>query len=228
MAKSHPSGPTPLGVSIAAVISLGLGIVLGVSTLALQPVPVEKASAQKSATPRKPEKKQGVVVRTPYPALTVYKLGDTSSSFEWSTERSKLNTPGVTLKITESTLNAWSRSRLSNKPPADATFYIAPQQPNFRIADGKLHMVIPLNVSGIEVYSQVSGTFARTADGRQVFVPETFTMGNLIIKDPSSIAEAHAKMLGLYAANKEVTELTKLWPSITNIKIEDNTLILSR
>lgn len=169
-----PAGPGPVEISVAAVLSLLLGVLVGVASLALQPVEVVKELPPKSDRPR------GVVYH-------VEGRRDFSAQAE-AVRKRQLFMGGQSVSLTEQELNLLfspAKPGAAGKQAARQEVVIggafAVGEPNVRLADGLIQLAAPVRLAvpdlGLRLLVQIRGRMARRPEGF-VFDPSEIYLGS--------------------------------------------------
>jgi hypothetical protein len=245
-------GPGLFEIIFGALLSLGLGVTLGVVCLVVRPV--EKVKEL-------PKEPVGPAIYQP--VYFVPGSADSGKSRNVAFERKALTEaqPGTTVVLTEDDLNALVESiapppppppppaatpgakpKPPTPPPAAAAAPGKPAEPapeiaqlppgpaHFRIHDGTLQAALPgdFNALGVDfsLIMQLRGGFVHGADGF-AFQPGVFYLGSLPLhRLPGVSAWAYKRMLST-AQQKVPEDLKAAWGKLSSVSIEDNTLKLS-
>jgi len=214
MAKDKHKGPKPVEIAVGGVLSVLLGIMGGALFLALQ-APVEVKELP-------PENERDLA--------GVYFIRGKSGAQEhqtWSIKKEAVNSSrSGEFEVVEQELNLWAVNDFRQTGGGGGgMLHIKPNTPNFRIADSRLQVALPLewNVFGArrKIESQAAGTF-RQRNGVFTFVPERVYIGACPVP----------KIFGLsdYFVNKVVAafdiapELSDGWAQIQDVSLDGEKL----
>ena len=209
-------GPGLAEIILGIVISLAVGILLGVAYLLTKPTVIVKEL---------PPPGDHSIYR---PVYLVEGSTDTDKSLQWKRKRQMLveGQPGE-IDLTEEEINAFLAASLSVVPPAGPAPNAAPAQVNVRIRDGVFQVAMPttLNLLGISfaVDLQLRGSFVQGADG-YTFAPAELYVGSLPVhRLPGVTGWLMRRML---SAQPPPQELAAAWQKVSSVALAGKTLKL--
>lgn len=209
------NGPSWTEVTIGALLSVGIGILLAGAWLTLKPV--EKVRSLPD------EPKLGLVY---------YIEGALNGSIGRAWERkTQLFATGVSVGLVEQELNEAARQLSSDaqkakgKDAKDGT--ITPGQLNFRISDGELQVPLPLalNVYGMksDVQMVTRGGFVKKGK-RFVYEPTSIYVGSCPIE---RLPQIGGVLIGkIWEAMSQQEEIKAAWDALENVTVEGRSLRL--
>ncbi len=206
-------GPSTAEVVLGATLSLILGPVLASAFLIAKPVESVRA------IPDEPERNQ-----------VYYIAGANAGGGQWLRKK-QIFVEGESMEIdlSENELNRWITSTRVEPDAAEAAPMIALREVNFRIADGKLQVGLPTDITiplfNRTIIIQAAGQFKPDGD-RFRFDLDRLMVGSLAVHRLPIISGIVAGRL--LAAQEMGEEVTSSWDSLSAVSIEDNKLILER
>ncbi len=214
--KNEQKGPKPYEVIIGAFLSIVLGALLAVGYLVVQPV--EEADELPAEATRE--------------ARTIYFVeGETGSAVEynWQPKYAAVEAGSSgTISLVEQELNLWVAAAFEDlqEEVVEGFVTIVPRSLNFRIHDGEMQIASELDMSvfgmGREVIAQAYGTFVQR-DGRFVFQPNRLYLGGFKVPHDRLAAFMFDQV---YAAFDITEELVDGWTRLSDVRLEEDTLIL--
>lgn len=213
-APQNFNGPSLFEVTLGALLSLTLGVVLAAGYLAAQPVETVRS-----------------MPRGPNPDKVYYVTGSARSSLGkgWLRKKQMLVEPGAaSIELSEDELNTWLNSSKTKSDDEEGGL-ITPQTMNFRIADGQLQVGLPCSISvagyNQSLVIQTRGTFVAKGD-RFAYSPNEVMVGQLAAHRLPILGGIVA---GRLAAMHEAPEdLVEAWQSLSDVNISGNRLNLVR
>lgn len=209
------NGPSWTEVTIGALLSVGIGMVLAGVWLALKPI--EKVRS---------------LPDEPKPGVVYFIEGSRNGSIGAAWERkTQLFVSGASVDLVEQELNEAARQMSSDtqkakgKDPEEGL--ITPGQLNFRISDGELQVALPLalNIYGMKSEVQVvsRGGFVKKGE-RFVYEPSSIYVGSCPIERLPQIGEI---LLGkIWEAMSQQEEIKSAWDSLQNVTVQGRSLRL--
>ncbi|GAB1488023.1 hypothetical protein MASR2M8_04660 [Opitutaceae bacterium] len=209
-------GPGLVEVTLGAVLSLMLGVLLATAYLVTKPV------ATVRELPKKEDRVRGQV-------YFIEGSKDANKGRTWLRKR-QLLLEGQTAEIplTEDELNTGLNEAPKPAESGASQALIEPSSVNFRIREGDLQVALPstLNLIGyrIPVLVQARGGFERDGD-RFIFVPDEFYIGSLAANRlPFLRGMVTSRLL---AAKTVGSELIEAWGKVSAVSINGDTLQLT-
>lgn len=238
--------PSWAEVILGAVLSIALGVVLGIVVLAIKPL----AGVRE-------------MPKEPVAGAVYYVVGsrDTSKAKQAPAKR-KMFAQGASVSVTEDEVNSFlaappapvapagSKAKAGEKPKAPAPApapakgpakpgekaapvaangdVLAVGEPNFRFRDGAVQIAVPvtMNILGLEQQLTVlaKGNFAKKGDTFK-FEPETLYLGSCPVQ--------RVPVLSGFVANKFLAsqpvpeDIAAVWPKVAAVSVEGNVLKLT-
>lgn len=202
-------------VTIGALLSVGIGVILAGAWLTLKPI--EKVRAM-------PDE--------PTPGLVYFIEGARNGSMRSAWERkNQLFMTGVSVDLVEQELNEAARQMSSDAQKAkgkdEGDALITPGQLNFRISDGELQVALPLtlNIYGMKSEVQVvsRGGFVKKGE-RFVYEPNSIYVGSCPIE---RLPQIGGVLLGkIWEAMSQQEEIKAAWDALENVTVEGRSLRL--
>ncbi|HEY0944795.1 MAG TPA: hypothetical protein VGD81_05990 [Opitutaceae bacterium] len=209
-------GPSISEVTLGAVLSVALGVI--VAAVYLVAKPVEKVRE---------------LPKEPASDVVYYLEGsrDSTKGKQWMRKRQMLvEGQSAEIALTEDELNAWAGA--GAKPATDTTSaasgIIRAESVNFRVRDGWLQIGVPstFDVFGfvVPVVLQARGDFEKQGD-QFVFVPREFMIGSL----PAHRLPGLEGLLGnkLLASQNLPEDIATAWKKLADARVDGNTLRLT-
>lgn len=219
-------GPSWAEVILGAALSIVLGAVLGATLLVLRPVSTVREY------PKEPAKN------------TVYFVeGSRDGSKAQALAKRRSFIEGQSISLSEQDLNALvataeaagnpapakgdkkGAEKKAEEKPADGGQNVTAGTPNFRIADGKLQVGVPVTLSiGPKVLVQARGGFVKSGD-MYVFEPETILFGSCPVE--------RLPFLNNYLRTKFTSpemlpeDMLTAWKKLASVTIQGKTLKLT-
>lgn len=230
MAQVIKSEPTKAGSVLAAVLSIVLGSLLAILNLSTQAV--EEVASIPAEKDRKPN-------------VVYWPLGETKGTSKWAAYRENIiqNKSG-SITLTENDLNQWSTKQFAalnlglpasapqgSPPPAQpAVASLRMSAPNFRIADGKLHITVkffvPIIAEQTPILIQSSGQLVKSPKGF-VFEADFIRLGRCRLPDFALIQKSVVSFVSsYYGISQEMKDLGPQWVNVVQAIIAENRLIL--
>ncbi len=209
------NGPSWTEVTIGALLSVGIGVILAGAWLTMKPV--EKVRSMPD------EPKEGVVY-----FIEGSRNGSIGSAWE---RKAQLFVTGTSVDLVEQELNEAARQMSSDAQQAkdkdDQEGLITPGQLNFRISDGELQVALPLalNLYGMKSDVQVvaRGGFVKQGE-RFVYEPSSIYVGSCPIE---RLPQIGGVLLGkIWEAMSQQEEIKAAWDALENVTVEGRSLRL--
>jgi hypothetical protein len=207
-------GPSAMEVTLGALLSIVLGIVLGMIFLIVKPVEVVRD------VPAQPE------------ARTVYYVeGSTSSARGRQYLRKRqlfLEGSAETIALSEEELNTWIASSRANPDSQSALGgMFEPKSANFRVRDSVFQIALPssLTLFGFDrpVVIQARGDFERRGE-RFVFAPDEMYLGSLATHRVPGLTSIVVNRL--LDGHEIPPETQAAWARLTGVAVEGDQLVL--
>jgi hypothetical protein len=209
------NGPGMLEITVGVIMSLTLGVLLGVLHLIFKPVEVVEKPVD------------GAIVGNVY-----FLEGSVNSSKarQWTRKRQMLTDGGsVDLSFNEEELNAWASNLMPQATPKKGTeppsSIFTPEKVNFRIRDNVLQigLVGQLSQFGFEqqMVFQARGTFEPGANGF-TFLADELYVGSLPIHRVPGLAPLLIKRV--IAAQEFPENVVATWSKIKLVAVEGDAL----
>ncbi len=226
--EERPVGLTP--VIVLAVLAVVLGAALAFASLATENV------REVNALPPEDERE---------PGQAYWVKGDPGTGMQrWRTVRSGIlaGFEGEVV-LSEGDINQWSRAQVTQgtgavpagdgeeaRPPTLFGLRASATAPDFRVADGRLHVGTTLNVGlpggDRRMVYQVSGTVRATGDGLRFDHGESL-LGRAPVGYLPVLSSLFAREVqGLFTALEEAGEIGPHLRRIESVEIEDGELVL--
>lgn len=232
--SSGEHAPGWIEITLGAVLSVALGVVVGAALLALRPpTPVKEL-------PKEADRARGVI-------YYVEGSRDSAKAKQAAAKR-KLFATAKTVTVTEDEINSFlaptpaAPPKPAAPPPAKAGEKAAPApaaapagdavaagSPNFRIRDGSVQLAVPVNLSLFGLFEQkvvvvAHGGFAKKGD-KFAYVPETFSVGSCPMQRlPFAAGFVADKILAMVPVPEDIATV---WPKLANVTVEGNALTLA-
>lgn len=212
------------GALFAAVLSMLLGLFLGVANLATLPVSeVREMPAEEDQKPH-----------------TVYFVqGQERSGNSYRTkEAAVLQIQPGTIILNEEELNSWSRNTFNFSAPKkpgeeveEGFVTVKPAAPRFRIRDGILNMAMTVEVTAFDqtkkMLVQSDGHFEKQS-GIWTFVPDVTYIGSAPVPQQVLAPMLLDKMMVLFEESESYGPMYNSWSGLDSVEVDDNELILIR
>ena len=209
------NGPSWTEVTIGALLSVGIGVILAGTWLTLKPV--EKVRA---------------LPDEPTPGVVYFIEGARNGSIGAAWERkSQLFVMRTSVDLVEQELNEAARQMSSEAQKAkgkdEEEGLITPGQLNFRISDGELQVALPLalNIYGMKSEVQVvsRGGFVKKGE-RFVYEPNSIYVGSCPIE---RLPQIGGVLLGkIWEAMAQQEEIRTAWDALENVTVDGRRLRL--
>ena len=237
MSAKRSSGeyaPSWTEITLGAVLSVALGVVLGAVLLVLRPVTVVKE------LPKEADRAPGIVY---YPEGS----RDSAKAKQAAAKR-KLFAQGKTVTATEDEINSFiapppvvakPKTPAPAKPgekaapapaaPAPSGEMLTAGSPNFRIRDDRMQLAVPVTISLFGVFEQQVTVLARGGFEKQgevfTFTPETLYLGSCPMERlPFARGYVLKKFFSLVPVPEDIATA---WPKLAAVSVEGNTLKLA-
>lgn len=214
-ATPHTAGPSLFEVTLGALLSLGLGVVLAAGYLAAQPVETVRS------LPREPD-----------PDKVYYVTGSARSSLGkgWLRKKQMLMEPGAaTVQLSEDELNTWLSSSQTQSDSEDEGGVITPKTMNFRLTDDQLQVGLPCDISvagfNHSLVIQVRGGFERRGD-QFAYAPSEVMVGQLSAHRLPLVGGFVAGRLA--SLHEPPEDLVEAWKTLSDVSISGRQLNLVR
>lgn len=208
------NGPGMMEITFGVLLSVTLGVLLGVLHLVFKPVAVVEKPADDAITGQ---------------VYFIQGSVNSTKARQWMRKRQMLADGGsVDVSFTEEELNAWMANTAApqaKKGAENAQSLFTPETINFRLRDGKFQvgLVGQLAVFGFthDMVFQSQGTFEPGAEGFR-FVPAELYVGSLPVhKIPGAAPLLIQKII---AAQQLPEDLSKTWAQMKLVAVEGNAL----
>ena len=218
--EGKPVGPGTAEIVVAAILSVLLGLVLGVAILVLQPVAVVKELPAAKDRPR------GMVYHIPGKQ-------DSSKGAEALRKR-QLFMGGQSISLSEEELNllfappaTGSAGRKESKNEVVIGGLFAVGEPNVRLADGVIQLAAPVRLVmpdvGVRFIVQIRGTMARGSGGF-VFAPSEIHVGSCPVGALPFVSGMVRSRLGTLDVIPD--DLRTNWLKLAEARVDGNLLRL--
>ncbi len=209
---------------VAAILSVILGLFLGVLNLAMVPV-----SEVKEMPPDEELK--------PHTVYFVQGQERGGNSYR-AKEAALLQAQPGTIILNEEELNSWSRNTFKFGAPAkpgeetqSGYVQIKPAAPRFRIRDGVFNMAMTMEVNAFgmnqKVLVQSDGHFAKEG-GVWKFVPEVTYIGSAPIPEQGAAPVLVGRMMGIFENAEDFGPYYNSWADLETVEVDENELVLIR
>lgn len=211
-----------MGSVILGLVTALMGLMLGITSLALEPV----------TEVREMPKEDAIKPKTVY-----YITGKESGGSYKGQERAFLERRPGAIAMSEADLNRWAADtfRFAQPTPEEqenaGLITMRPSAPNFRLFDGQMQIGLNVEVDAFgneyKVRYFTTGYFA-TAGAGYAFIPTDSYMGSAHLP-PQAVAPLFASTLfGVFQNTEQYPVLYEAWISLSIVSIDGDKLVLTR
>lgn len=219
--KKSASEGSVAGSIVLGVISAAVGALLGIVSLST----VSVTEVRDLPPPDKIE-----------PDTIYYVSGKERGGSYDSKERAFLEGRPGAIRLAEADLNRWASNTFKFAKPkpgeeAGGLLTMRPSAPNFRIADGKLHIGMMVETVAFgeskKIRFQTEGEFV-SSGGEYVFQPRSTYLGSAHLPPAGFASMVSSMLLSPFRQSEQYTALSEAWRGLSQVAIDGDTLVLVR